>query len=498
MPGPAADPGQVFMPMDRCRGPAVDPCLAAVTPRAQLPDHLRLYLETQRKIKRGELKVPLLAPPPARLERRGVRPAVRSFKAARAAGSAYDASLAVGQDHVLVAVNFAVAAYAKSDGRPVFTCGLRDWFPNVSEDATFVFDPRTLYDQYTGRWILLALAWPKHEYPPSASWLLLSVSSGADPLGPWVSWVFDVKIDGRAADYPCLGVDERGIYVTFIAKTVTRGRPDSTRLRVFSKETLNAGQVPTFVDFTDLENPDGTVALRVQPCHAWGANSATYLANTLIVQGQASALTLWELKRASSHLTLTCQSVRVDPPYSPPIEAPQKDEMVLGTIGGSSVRSAVCRDGAVWLSFAMSYGDGKGLILDAVRWLRIPVSQGPVTQDRLMQEGMYYCYPSAVPNRLGNVTMVASRSWKDGYPSLDYAVWTPDGSNTTGVVAEGKGPHLRCRLCRPCDPKRPTNGWGDYNAAALDPTDETTVWLYGGAGAKDDKSTWDTRIAAVS
>lgn len=77
MPGVASSPGRAFMPMDRCR-PPVDRGLTATARRARLPDHLRLYRETQRQIKSGELKAQRLTPPVVRLRRGGVRPAAKA------------------------------------------------------------------------------------------------------------------------------------------------------------------------------------------------------------------------------------------------------------------------------------------------------------------------------------------------------------------------------------------------------------------------------------
>jgi hypothetical protein len=93
--------------------------------------------------------------------------------------------------------------------------------------------------------------------------------------------------------------------------------------------------------------------------------------------------------------------------------------------------------------------------------------------------------------------MAVSRSSEGTHPALCCAVWDGAGGHTLDVVAPGAGPHRKCRQKKDCGQPRSVNGWGDYNGAALDPTDETTVWLFGGAGAADDRTAWDTWIARV-
>ena len=79
-----------------------------------------------------------------------------------------------------------------------------------------IFDPKVLYDQHAGRWVLLAVAVKRN---PRSSLFLLSISNSADPLGPWRNYRSDAMLDGSTpttnwADYPALGVDSQAIYVT--------------------------------------------------------------------------------------------------------------------------------------------------------------------------------------------------------------------------------------------------------------------------------------------
>ena len=210
-------------------------------------------------------------------------------------------------------------------------------------------------------------------------------------------------------------------------------------------------------------------------------------------------VTLWRAEHGAAGWGLTCESVTVDEYVHPTKDAAQKGEPKRLGVGGPRVRSAVCRDGTVWFSFATGYGaqGADGLSeFTAARWESI-VDGHRVGGDELGAEGSWYVFPSVVADRNGRVTMAVSRTSSGKHPAFCGAVWSGTGPPVLHDVAPGAGPHRRCRQQMDCDDEDAINGWGDYNAAALDPVDETTVWLYGGAGAEGDATVWDTWIARV-
>src|SRR5262249_27480373 len=126
-----------------------------------------------------------------------------------------DCTMAVGPQHVLLSVNSSVAIHNKMGGAQVLQRTLTQWFSNVVQGMT-IFDPKALYDQHAGRWVLLAVA-VKNE--TKSSFYLLSVSASSDPNGAWRNYKFDATLDGAKqtknwADYPSLGVDNQAFYVT--------------------------------------------------------------------------------------------------------------------------------------------------------------------------------------------------------------------------------------------------------------------------------------------
>ena len=499
LPGASAQAGLPFVPRPQTPTPR------AATWRPPEPEHFDLDRairdDVRRRLGRGEVRLPGRRPGSTTFrELRGALPA--PIRAIRQEGSAYDASLAAGPAHLIAVGNYNVAVYRKSDGAAVLTTDLVHWFPNTP-DAADVFDPHVLYDQHERRWILLAVA-KVGPIPPRESYLLLSVSQGDDPLGQWWSWVFDARLAGSTlpepkawADYPCLGVDATAVFVSLNMFNVPE-KP--AKLRIVPKDQLYRGGVAAFVDFVDLVNEGQTgslaPAMAVQPCHTYGARGPEYLVNTLTF---GDTVTLWRAEHDAAGWGLTCESVTVDEYVYPTQDAPQKGEPKRLGVGGPRVRSAVCRDGAVWFSFATGYGAQGPDGLDeftAARWEKI-VDGRRVGGDEIGEGGSWYVFPSVMADRNGRVTMAVSRTSSGQHPAFCAAVWSGTGPPALHDVAPGAGPHRRCRQQMDCDDEHAVNGWGDYNAATLDPGDETTVWLYGGAGAEGDAMVWDTWIARV-
>src|SRR4051812_15666619 len=109
----------------------------------------------------GENKIELSALPsaPAALSP-GLPPVAAPSGAANFAGISAttwippDCTMAVGPNHVLLSVNSSVAVYDKAGSVALPPRTLTQWFSNVVQGMT-IFDPKALYDQHEGRWVLL-------------------------------------------------------------------------------------------------------------------------------------------------------------------------------------------------------------------------------------------------------------------------------------------------------------------------------------------------------
>lgn len=213
-----------------------------------------------------------------------------------------DQGLCVGNGVVLETINDVMRVY-KPDGTPVIApLDLNTFFsyPAAINRTTgargpFVTDPSCLYDQATGRFyhIMLTLDTdPGTGAFLGSNHLDLAVSKTSNPAGGWFLYTLPAQDDGTQgtpdhgcplnndgtghgpclADYPHIGADANGIYVTdneyaFFPNFIFMG----AQVYAFSKSELAAGTATSVVQFnTAHDAPGGHPGFTVWPSQGNG------------------------------------------------------------------------------------------------------------------------------------------------------------------------------------------------------------------------------------
>ena len=401
-----------------------------------------------------------------------------------------DCTLAAGPEHVLVSVNSSVAIHAKAGGAPLVSKTLTAWFANVAQGLT-IFDPKALYDQHAGRWVLLAVAFAEN---PNRSVFLLSCSSSADPLGAWRNHSLDAMLDGVTAtanwaDYPGLGVDNQAIYLTANMFAFGGGFKYS-KVRVVPKAGPYSGRAAPFFDLVRLKDADGTLAFAVTPCHTYGAPQVQYLVNSAFPSG--SVLTLWSITNPTTAPVLARKTVAVSP-YSLPPNADQKGGGTPINTGDIRVLHAVFRGDSVWTALTTAHHWGGASNRASVHWFQIRGATGT-----LVQEGVYgasskhYYDPAPCPDNNGNMIMVFSRSGSTEYAQVRY---------TGRLSSDALGALQTSRLLKAGTANYKAldsggrNRWGDYAGVASDPANSRVVWFYSMYAVAGNQ--WATRVGSA-
>jgi hypothetical protein len=406
-----------------------------------------------------------------------------------------DCTLAAGPQHVLVAVNSTVAVYPKTGGAPVLQRTLTSWFSNVIGSAK-IFDPKALYDQFQGRWVLLTVALATNA---NQSWFLLSVSKTSDPLGGWFNYKLDATRDGTTAtnnwaDFPGLGVDSQALYLT--ANMFRFGGDfQYAKIRIVPKSKIYSGGTATFRDFVKMKNEDGSSAFTVQPCHTFGAPQVQYFVNSYFPSSASSSpdrLSLWNLTNPLTTPTLTRRTIRTAP-YALPPDAPQKGNANPLDTGDVRILGAVFRGGSVWTALTTRHDWGDGINVAAAHWFQINPTSG-----QLVQQGIFgapkisYYYPAVQPDGNGNMVMVFSRS-----SSVEFVGIYFTGRQAADPLGQLQ-PSVPLKLGAASSVHLDgfgRNRWGDYAGIANDPTDNRTVWMYSMFASAGNQ--WGTWIGAT-
>lgn len=374
---------------------------------------------------------------------------------------------AIGPDHFVEAVNLTFGIYEKDTGNQLFLSSLASFMGTGS----FIGDPRVAYDQHSDRWVVIASDF--------SSRVFIAVSTSSDPTGTWFksNWVVSTGPDaGCFPDYPTLGVDEDGIYVT--AYMVGCGMS----IFALDKGPLIAGS-PSFGTITAWRGFSFQGA--IQPCHTYGTPGFEYL------------ISVWtdtrlRIRRITGPMTsptlATLGNVTVLGGPSPP-DSPAMGSIPLDSVG-NRLMNAVFRDGNIYTTHNVDGGSGIGV----VRWYEIDAaSQSVVDQGTISDNSLHFNMPSITVNKNGDIVVGFSGSDASTFGSAYYAGrldGDPPGEMSDAVLLQaGQASHTIIDSFG-------RNRWGDYSLTMLDPEDETTIWtVQEYVPAQDIWGTWIAELA---
>ena len=245
--------------------------------KGRIPGELPRELQDLQKLEA------LLLPPSDRIQVLDSRPATKSLTASRAneaidfadSGSVPpDAEIAVGPDHVIVAVNvhFRIfsAATGEAQSNPIRIDALlgTPLLGGVNNCSSGLFDPNLLYDEQAERFLMGA---------SKGSDYCLAVSDSSDALGGWTTYSIATDIGGFFFDYPHAGVGQQAFYVGsnqfFDSDNDGDDEFQEARLFAIDKDDLYAGRTPAVTSWS-LAGQGG--ANTPQPLKLYGAGDGSW------------------------------------------------------------------------------------------------------------------------------------------------------------------------------------------------------------------------------
>lgn len=414
-----------------------------------------------------------------------------------------DNALAVGPNHVLVAVNTDLAGYSKAGAFLFRWPNMTTLFSPVLPADAQLFDPQLAYDHYANRWIVVIAA---RRAAPAGSWLMVAVSQGPDPAGAYWVWALDATLDGSTAtnnwaDFPMLGIDTQAIYISSNMFQLNGGF-QYAKLRILNKAELYAGGVGanhfiSWYDFWNLRNPDNSFAFTVAPAKHFrgtGGNPPAYLVNSLWPSG--STLTMWTLNSpiafwsggapSLSNIAINCRSYELPP-----------DALQSGSATRIETNDVRCMHAVfqhvggtrrLWTALTSRFTwSGDSEARSVVQFYEIDVPTNAIAQQNAFgASGRYYFFPVIQTDINRNAYVLFGRAAADEFGHLrQTGRRVTDAMNTlqgSATVAAGLGSYTGGR-------------WGDYFGICRDGGDSSTVWMYGeyaGTG-----NTWATQVCAA-
>jgi len=401
-----------------------------------------------------------------------------------------DPTIAVGPGHVIIAVNRIFAIYSKN-GTRLFQTAMKIWFGNLPDaGSSAFFDPRLIYDQYSGHYLILCDAIRVRD---GRSWYFLAISRNSDPLGQWAFYELDMQLNGKhraqiTADFPGIGLDPAALYLTgnmFAAG----GKFVYGKIRVIPKKQLYSFGAIQWFDFWNMIDATGVPAKNIQPAHCFGNTPVGYLANTH--ESKGDLFSLWKVsKRVSAKPILTLTGVSVSPYLIPP-NAVQKGGGPRISTNDSGLTSAVFRNGSLFTAQALAFNWGSGTV-SAIRFYEISKTGNVVQEITYGADGKYYFFPDVMADTSGNVTLIFNRCSPSEFAGIYFTgrkVTDPPGTLQSAHRLHAGRANYRDPNPNGLDP------WGDFNGIALDPSD-SSVWLF--SEYVKSATDWATQVGRVA
>jgi hypothetical protein len=424
---------------------------------------------------------------------RASSPAGVSYEAIQYTGyNPPDPSIAVGPSDIAVVTNNIIRFYDKtSPGSILHEDTLNNWYSAAVPAGTLIFDPKIIYDQWNGHYILVALGLKNST---NQSWWLVSASSDSNTNGTWYKYAFDATLNNGTptmhwADYPGIGVDGVALYLTANMYDFGLGGYQGGKIRIINLADVEAGRNVTWFDFSGLQNADGSLASTIQPAQRYDLiGPPMYLVNA---SSSGNSLTYWRVDNPLNQTpTLTKINIPVDPFSTAPNAEQPNTTIRINTGDSTRLYQAQYRFGGIWTAHVISYNTVNGPRA-AVRLYEIKASgSGLFNEFTIWSPDFYFFYPSLATDNDDDLVVSCSLSGNTSFPSIVYfGRLASDPPNTYyATISTLKASSINFQNGNPAF-------WGDYSGTAIDPNGYT-VWIFNEFAKTS--SSWSTWIGAVA
>lgn len=396
-----------------------------------------------------------------------------------------DATVAAGPNDIIEMINSKWAAYSKT-GAQQYQTTLASWY-GVQGNG---FDVRVVYDVLSGHYVMINLRYASS----TASYVELSASTTSSATGAWCKYEIPVQDGTNQPDFPGLGFDGQALYLSMDMYPVGSSMFQYAKVLVLNEAQLVQCVTPVSTyTFSHLQNADGTMAEAVQPARTLDAEPAEYMANAAHsgLAHASSAITVWTLTSPLNNPTLTAATITVNE-YSTGPSAPQGGTTYYVDTFTKALIQVTVRGGMLWTAHTVNLtANSQHYAVD--QWLELnPAGLSVAQQGKYYLTGSYAYIPAITVTSDGSAFMVFSVSNSTTYVGVRYAARkatdTAGRLPTGGLIQAGLGPWVYTT-------KLVTQPWGDAFSAAVDPSDQTKVWLCAEYASTNNQ--WGTVIAEL-
>jgi hypothetical protein len=422
-----------------------------------------------------------------------------------------DNAAAAGPNNVVDAINVGIEWFSKT-GTLQHRESLEDFFASLlaapagvaaADEEQSVFDPRVIYDQYSDRFVVVALDQTDTADgdPANTSHILLAVSHNSNPENGWYQTSIDSDVvDGLThywTDFPGVGVGSSAIYITGNLFSYGAGSGHGGRAWIVSKTGLYTGGAATVLGPYDPFALTGTsgAPVTLQPAQMFGTpptNVGTFLAgySGLSDVGGNVYVQVVKIENPITAPTFTSKYLKwgtgtaESPGPLPNAPQPLPSAVLINTGDRRVSSNAVWRSNNLYFAGTTVPAAGSDAAQATAHWWRVdtttlasssptPADQGLVGGEAI-GTGTFTYFPSVGVDASGNMAVGFSASGPTAYAGAYYSgrlAGDPAGTTqAASTLHAGVDAYYRTFLGT-------LNRWGDYSTTALDP-DGGTIWLF--------------------
>lgn len=413
-----------------------------------------------------------------------------------------DPMAAAGPSRVVATTNVTIRFHDKT-GTVLLDTSLRSFFAGLGP-STWTFDPKVIYDQEDGRFVVVTLERTDLAlgHPANTSRMLVAVSDDSDPAGTWYQAAVNTQImiggTPHWADYPGLAVDEEAVYVTNNMFTFG-GAPayGGARLWVIDKGIGSGGLYAGGPMAFSVHDPyaAGGWALTTQPAHVF-APAPSGVGTLLVAYGGLTDGVNEYLQTIELDTPLTAPTfTNLQYPFLGDIEdttlgmvdAPQPVSGWHIETNDRRALDAVWRDGALWMTTQiMPWTSDPEAWQATAYWVEVDTTSlaalAVLDQARISGEdidpspapAVHTYYPAIAVNAYGHAAIGFSASSASVFAGAYFVTHRPSDPAATvsssNLLALGLDFYVRTFGAG-------SNRWGDYTGMEVDPTDEC-FWVF--------------------
>lgn len=404
---------------------------------------------------------------------------------------------AAGPSHIVSVTNTSIEWFTKAGVNEVSkrlgknsADAIGSFFESLTP-LTGTFDPKVIYDQYNGRFVVVALE--QTTSPSQTSRILVAVSQTSNPNDGWYFTSINSKIsisgNQTYADYPGLAVGTDAIYITANMFRFSTGAYAGGRLWIIGKTSFYSGGVASVNVYDHITLGSG-YSSTYQPAHMFGSVPSSV--GTFLVlysglnDGTNEYVNVIRVDSPLGAISFTGKNVAVgniDNTAGSYLNAPQSGTSTLINTNDRRSLNAVWRNNSLWLSACVVPPSGIDAGQVTAHWFKVNTAtleslaisdQGNIGGEDIAT-GCYTFFPSISVNSSGDAIIGFSASAPTIYPGAYYVARyasTPPGTVLPSQVLKAGLDYYIRKF------GGTRNRWGDYSGSSIDPSDDLTFYIF--------------------